>query len=189
MQGKLVIVTAPSGAGKTTIVKHLLANEQDLSFSVSATTRPIRANEIDGRDYYFLSEEQFREKIDSNEFIEWEEVYPGKLYGTLKSEIDRIWNNNKHIIFDVDVKGALSLKNKYPERTISIFIEPPSLEILIDRLTKRNTETPQTLKTRIERVKYELTFADHFNHKIINDKLEVAQAKALELVHNFLAGQ
>ena len=181
MQGKLVIVTAPSGAGKTTIVKHLLAQENRLSFSVSATTRPIRANEIDGRDYYFLTEAAFRQKI------EWEEVYPGKLYGTLKSEVERIWNGGKHIIFDVDVKGALSLKNKYPEHTISIFIEPPSLPILIDRLTKRNTETPATLATRIERVKYELTFAGSFDHVIINDNLELAQTQAFDLVHNFLA--
>ena len=187
MQGKLVIVTAPSGAGKTTIVKHLLAQENRLSFSVSATTRPIRANEIDGRDYYFLTEAAFRQKIEENAFLEWEEVYPGKLYGTLKSEVERIWNSGKHIIFDVDVKGALSLKNKYPEHTISIFIEPPSLPILIDRLTKRNTETPATLATRIERVKYELTFAGSFDHIIINDNLELAQSQAFDLVHNFLA--
>ena len=165
----------------------MLAQENSLSFSVSATTRPIRANEIDGRDYYFLTEAAFRQKIEEDAFLEWEEVYPGKLYGTLKSEVERIWNGGKHIIFDVDVKGALSLKNKYPEHTISIFIELPSLPILIDRLTKRNTETPATLATRIERVKYELTFAGSFDHIIINDNLELAQSQAFDLVHNFLA--
>ncbi|MBK7442101.1 MAG: guanylate kinase [Bacteroidetes bacterium] len=187
MQGKIVIVTAPSGAGKTTIVKHLLASEPKLAFSVSATTRTIRNMETDGKDYYFLSVEQFKEKINQDAFVEWEEVYPGKLYGTLKSEVERIWNANQHIIFDVDVKGALSLKNKYPEQTISLFIQPPSLEVLIDRLTKRNTETPETLKTRIERVKYELTFSGQFDHVIVNDELERAQAEALSLVHNFLS--
>ena len=134
-----------------------------------------------------MTEAAFRQKIEEDAFLEWEEVYPGKLYGTLKSEVERIWNGGKHIIFDVDVKGALSLKNKYPEHTISIFIEPPSLPILIDRLTKRNTETPATLATRIERVKYELTFAGSFDHVIINDNLELAQTQAFDLVHNFLA--
>jgi guanylate kinase len=188
MQGKLVIVTAPSGAGKTTIVKHLLSVEANLVFSVSATTRPIRASEEDGKDYYFLSIDNFKQKVKENAFVEWEEVYPGKCYGTLKSEVERIWNNKKHIIFDVDVKGALSLKNKFPDNTISIFIQPPSLEILIDRLQKRNTETPETLATRIERVKYELTFAPQFDHVIVNDNLDKAKQEAQLLVHNFIAG-
>ena len=189
MQGKLVIVTAPSGAGKTTIVKHLLAQEPSLAFSVSATTRTKRETEIHGKDYYFFSEAIFREKIQADEFIEYEEVYPGKLYGTLKSEVDRIWSNNQHIIFDVDVKGALALKKKFPDRTLSIFIEPPSLEILIERLTNRNTETPQTLATRIERVRYEMTFSGQFDHIVVNDILADAQSKALGLVHNFLAAE
>jgi len=186
MQGKLVIVTAPSGAGKTTIVKHLLATEPNLVFSVSATTRPIRSIEIDGKDYYFLTTDTFQQKVNEDAFVEWEEVYPGKCYGTLKSEVERIWDAGKHVIFDVDVKGALSLKNKYPEHTISIFIKPPSLEILIERLKNRNTETAEALASRIERMKYELTCAKHFDHVIINDNLDTAKQHAQGLVHNFL---
>ena len=136
MSGKLIIVTAPSGAGKTTVVKHLLNTIPSLAFSVSATTRNKRENEVDGKDYYFLSNDAFKSKIASNEFVEWEEVYPGKFYGTLEGELSRLWKDGKNIIFDVDVKGALSLKNKYPEKTLSIFIQPPSLEILIERLKK-----------------------------------------------------
>ncbi len=186
MQGKLVIVTAPSGAGKTTIVKHLLAAEPNLVFSVSATTRPIRNMEVDGKDYYFLTMETFQQKVEADAFVEWEEVYPGKCYGTLKSEVERIWNSGKHVIFDVDVKGALALKNKYPEHTISIFIKPPSLEILVERLKNRNTETPETLAIRTERMKYELTFARYFDHVIVNDNLDTAKREAQTLVHNFL---
>lgn len=186
MPGKLIIVTAPSGAGKTTVVKHLLNTIPSLAFSVSATTRNKRENEVDGKDYYFLSNEEFKIKIAANEFVEWEEVYPGKFYGTLESELKRLWKDGKHIIFDVDVKGALSLKNKFPEKTLSIFIQPPSLEILIERLKNRATETPETLKTRIERVTLELSFHDRFDFAIINDKLDITLQKAEELVNNFL---
>lgn len=186
MQGKLVIVTAPSGAGKTTIVKHLLASLPNLVFSISATTRTQRQTEIAGKDYYFFSETEFKQKVAENAFVEWEEVYPGKFYGTLQNEVERIWNQGKHIIFDVDVKGAMSLKNKYPDQTLSIFIEPPSVEILIERLKNRNTETPETLNTRIERVRYELTYSQQFDCVIINDNLEVAKRQALDMVHKFL---
>jgi guanylate kinase len=187
MLGKLVIVTAPSGAGKTTIVRHLLATEPALAFSVSATTRAKRDYETDGVDYYFLTTAQFQEQIAADAFVEWEEVYPGKYYGTLKSEVERLWDAGKHIIFDVDVQGAIALKSKYPERTLSVFIQPPSLEILAKRLLDRGTETPDTLQTRLERVRYELGFSDRFDAVIVNDVLETAVAEASALVHNFLA--
>ncbi len=186
MSGKLIIVTAPSGAGKTTVVKHLLNKIPSLAFSVSATTRNKRENEVDGKDYYFLSADTFKSKIAAYEFVEWEEVYPGKFYGTLESELNRLWKDGKNIIFDVDVKGALSLKNKFPEKTLSIFIQPPSLEILIERLTKRATETPETLKIRIERATLELSFHHRFDFAIINDKLDNTLQKAEELVNNFM---
>ena len=186
MSGKLIIVTAPSGAGKTTIVRHLLAIEPLLAFSVSATTRPKRDYEVDGVDYHFLSVEKFQQYIQENAFVEWEEVYPGKYYGTLRSEVERLWAAGKHIIFDVDVKGALNLKSQYPDRTISLFIAPPSVEILAQRLIDRGTETPETLHTRLERVRYELTFSPKFDHVIVNDVLEVAKTEATALVHNFL---
>lgn len=186
MAGKLVIVTAPSGAGKTTIVRHLLATESDLSFSVSATTRQRRDYEVDGKDYYFLSLEVFKQKVTENAFVEWEEVYPGKCYGTLRSEVERMWAEGKDVVFDVDVKGALNLKSQYPDRTLSVFIRPPSVEILAERLLKRGTETPETLATRLERVRYELSFADKFDAIIVNDRLETAVAEASALVHNFL---
>lgn len=186
MAGKLVIVTAPSGAGKTTIVRHLLATESDLSFSVSATTRQRRDYEVDGKDYYFLSLEVFKQKVAENAFVEWEEVYPGKCYGTLRSEVERMWAEGKDVVFDVDVKGALNLKSQYPDRTLSVFIRPPSVEILAERLLKRGTETPETLATRLERVRYELSFAEQFDAIIVNDRLETAVAEASALVHNFL---
>ncbi len=186
MPGKLIIVTAPSGAGKTTIVRHLLDQITDLAFSVSATTRPRRTHEVDGRDYYFITLDAFSQKVEAGEFVEWEEVYPGKCYGTLKSEVERMWANGQDVIFDVDVKGALSLKNKYPDRTLSIFVKPPSVEALADRLLKRGTETPETLATRLERVRYELTFAEKFDRIIVNDNLETALAEAYSLVYNFL---
>lgn len=187
MSGKLIIVTAPSGAGKTTVVKHLLKTIPSLAFSVSATTRTKRENETDGIDYYFLSPEEFKSKIAANEFVEWEEVYPGKFYGTLHTELARLWNEGKNIIFDVDVKGALNLKNKFPEKTFSLFIQPPSLEILVERLKKRETETPETLQTRIARVTLELSFHDRFDKSIVNDILDNTLHTAEELVNNFLS--
>lgn len=184
--GKLIIITAPSGAGKTTIVKYLLQQIPTLAFSVSATTRSIRPNEKDGIDYYFLTVDVFKNKIENNEFVEWEEVYPGRFYGTLKSEVENLLKKGKQIIFDVDVMGAMNLQYHFPERTLSIFIKPPSTEVLIERLEKRKTETPQTLETRIERFKLELAFENKFDKVIINDVLAIAEREAYEAVIDFL---
>jgi guanylate kinase len=185
-EGKLIIITAPSGAGKTTITHYLLNNMPSLAFSVSATTREIRKNEINGVDYYFMSTQDFKEKIQAGELLEWQEVYAGKFYGTLKSEVSRLWAAGKHVVFDVDVKGASNLKNMYGNHALSIFIKPPSLEILINRLTGRNTETANTLATRIERVRLEMTYEDAFDKVIINDDLTKACFEAQNMVSAFL---
>jgi guanylate kinase len=187
-QGKLVIVCAPSGSGKTTIVKAVLNQLKELAFSVSATSRTPREGEIDGKDYYFLSESEFRSKIENGEFLEWEEVYKGSLYGTLKSEVTRIWEQGSHVIFDVDVIGGLSIKKQYPENSLALFIQPPSVEELKNRLIGRGTETPETLEKRIEKAEYEIGFADQFDLKIINDDLQTAIQNTLEQIHKFLNG-
>src|ERR1700744_3541373 len=157
--GKLIIVAGPSGTGKTTIVRHLLGVFPRLAFSISACSRPMRPNERDGEDYYFLTQEQFKEKISKGDFIEWEEVYPGSFYGTLRSEVERLWKAGRHVIFDIDVKGALNLKKHFPEQSITIFIQPPSVETLIQRLKDRNTESPGILEQRIGKANLELSFA------------------------------
>ncbi|MFN0275309.1 MAG: guanylate kinase, partial [Chitinophagales bacterium] len=169
-----------------TIVKYLLHEFSNLRFSVSATTREKRKNETEGKDYYFISESDFQKKISAGELVEWQEVYPGKFYGTLYSELDRIWKAGDHVIFDVDVKGAENLQRIYPENSISIFIKPPSPEVLIERLKNRKTETPETLAVRLERAKMELSRGHVFTHQILNDDLSSAQQKAKELVANFL---
>lgn len=186
MEGKLIIFSAPSGAGKTTIVQYLLSIFPEISFSISCTTRPKRENEVDGKDYYFLTEEQFQEKIKNNEFIEYEEVYKGRYYGTLHSEIERLWNQGKHVIFDIDVRGGLNLKKQFKDRALAIFIAPPSLKDLEERLKNRNTENLKSLLTRIQKADEELSFAKDFDAVIINDNLEKAQNKAKTLVKNFL---
>lgn len=186
MEGKLIIFSAPSGAGKTTIVQYLLSIFPEISFSISCTTRPKRENEVDGKDYYFLTEEQFQEKIKNNEFIEYEEVYKGRYYGTLHSEIERLWNQGKHVIFDIDVRGGLNLKKQFKDRALAIFIAPPSLKDLEERLKNRNTENLESLLTRIQKADEELSFAKDFDTVIINDNLEKAQNKAKTLVKNFL---
>lgn len=186
MEGKLIIFSAPSGAGKTTIVQYLLSIFPEISFSISCTTRPKRENEVDGKDYYFLTEEQFQEKIKNNEFIEYEEVYKGRYYGTLNSEIERLWNQGKHVIFDIDVRGGLNLKKQFKDRALAIFIAPPSLKDLEERLKNRNTENLESLLTRIQKADEELSFAKDFDAVIINDNLEKAQNKAKTLVKNFL---
>lgn len=186
MKGKLIIFSAPSGSGKTTIVKHLLQQNFDLEFSISATSRPLRGTEIHGRDYYFLSAEEFRTKIDNNEFLEWEEVYTDKYYGTLKAEVERIRNNGKNVIFDVDVVGGCNIKDFYGDEALSIFVQPPSIEVLEQRLKDRSTDTPEVIATRVEKAAYELTFAPRFDVIIVNDKLEDALKQAEETLRTFL---
>ncbi len=186
MEGKLIIFSAPSGSGKTTIVKELLAQNPNLGFSISACTRDKRGrSEQNGQDYYFMTPEEFRQKIDEDAFVEWEEVYPGAYYGTLKSEIDRIWASGKHVIFDVDVKGGLALKNYYKDRALAIFVKVPSLEILEERLRARGTETEESLSKRIFKMKFEWAFQDKFDVVLVNDELERAVAEAQQLFTDF----
>ncbi len=183
---KMFIITAPSGAGKTTIVRHLLKTFDNLSFSVSATTRKPRKGEIDGKDYYFLTLKNFKNRVKSGAFAEWEEVYPNKFYGTLKSEIERVWKAEKHIIFDIEVNGATNLKKLYGDQALAVFIKPPSLEELLNRLEKRDTENIKSLEQRIVRAQKELTYENKFDMVLINDKLEVALADAEKIVIDFI---
>ena len=185
--GKLIIVSAPSGAGKTTIVKHLLSLPLDLGFSVSATSRIPRTGETNGKDYFFISTEEFKELIDKKAFVEWEEVYPGIYYGTLKSEIDRIFANGKNVIFDVEVIGGLNLRKIFGKKALSLFVMPPSLQILEQRLRSRSTETDEKIATRLKKAAYEITFASRFDRIIVNDKLEAALNEAGTTVHDFLS--
>jgi guanylate kinase len=182
----LVVVAAPSGAGKTTIVRHLLKTFPTLDFSISAATRPRREHEIEGRDYYFISIENFKKRVAAGEFLEWEEVYSGSYYGTLKSEIRRMKSLGKDIIFDVDVKGAINIKRNYPEGSLAIFVKPPSLEVLADRLRARGTETEETIAKRLEKADFELTFEKNFDYTIVNDNLEKTLYEAEKLVDEFL---
>ncbi len=183
---KMLIVTAPSGAGKTTIVRHLLKTFENLSFSVSATTRPPREGEVDGKDYYFLTLRKFNNRIKKEAFAEWEEVYPGKFYGTLKSEIEKKWRKKKNVVFDIEVIGATNLKKLYGDRALAIFIKPPSLEELIRRLENRDTENKKTLAERIARAKEELTYENNFDKVLINDQLSVALKEAEQMVIDFM---
>jgi guanylate kinase len=185
-EGRLVIFSAPSGAGKTTIVKVLLQSNLNLEFSISAASRTKRPNEVDGKDYYFMSADEFRERIANNEFLEWEEVYTDHFYGTLKSEVDRIWSKGRHVIFDVDVKGGLNIKRIYTEKALAVFVMPPSIEELESRLNKRSTETEENLRKRIEKARHELTYAPEFDKIILNENLEKAIMEAKDLVKNFL---
>ena len=182
---KMLIVTAPSGAGKTTIVRHLLKTFDNLSFSVSATTRPPREGEVDGKDYYFLTLRKFNNRIKKDAFAEWEEVYPGKFYGTLKKEIAKKWRKKKDLVFDIEVKGATNLKKLYGDRALAVFIKPPSLAELISRLENRDTENKKTLAERIARAKEELTYENNFDKVLINDDLAVALKKAEAIVRDF----
>ena len=184
--GKAIIFSAPSGAGKTTIVKSLLANKLPLSFSISACSRQKRENEINGKDYHFLSLKDFKQKINEQAFIEWEEVYENNYYGTLKSEIERIWNDKKHVVFDVDVVGGLNLKKHFGNNALAIFIQPPSMDVLFKRLRNRATESEASLKKRIDKAKHEMTYSSSFDSIIINDQLKETIEVAEKKVKDFL---
>ncbi len=186
MNGKLIIFSAPSGTGKTTIVKQLLQIGLPISFSISATSRAMRQGEIDGVDYYFFSPQDFKQKIDQQEFLEWEEVYKNQYYGTLKSELYRIWSKNMHVIFDVDVVGGLNIKKQFQDKALSVFIMPPSLEELKNRLQSRGTETEESLQKRLQKAEQELSFAPKFDKVVLNDNLEQAVEQTYNLVKKFI---
>ena len=186
MNGKLIIFSAPSGSGKTTIVKHLLSTKLPLGFSISACNREKRKGEKDGKDYYFLSDEEFRQKISQNEFIEWEEVYPGRLYGTLKSEVERIWKNGKHVLFDLDVLGGLNLKRKFGDNALSVFVQAPSRNEIERRLRARSTDDEFSITRRLNKLETELKFAPSFDSILVNDKLEQTLEEAEKMVSAFI---
>lgn len=183
---KLLIFSAPSGSGKTTIVNHLLDTFDNLSFSISATSREQRQGEVNGVNYYFLTPDEFRKKIEEHAFIEWEEVYPNQYYGTLKSELQRLWAQNKHVIFDVDVVGGINIKKMYPDRSLAVFVKPPSVEKLEERLINRHTEDKENLRKRIAKAEHELKYQDQYDMILINDDLEQAKKEAVEIVEKFL---
>lgn len=187
MEGKLFIFSAPSGSGKTTIVRSLLEKNLNLEFSISATSRPKRNNETHEKDYYFLTADDFKSRINSNDFLEWEEVYENRFYGTLKSEVQRIWDKGNHVIFDVDVVGGLNIKKNYPEKALSIFVMPPSVEEIEKRLRNRSTDSDEDIKTRIDKANEELSYANEFDLIIINDNLDKAIEEAENAVRNFIA--
>lgn len=184
--GKLIIFSAPSGAGKSTIVNYLLSQNLNLRFSISATSRLPRGEEKHGVEYYFHTPEEFRQKIENNEFLEYEEVYKDKFYGTLKAEVQRIFDNGGNVIFDVDVVGGCNIKKYYGEKALSIFVEPPSISELRNRLISRGTDSPEIIEARVAKAEYEMTFASEFDVIIKNDNLEEAKAKALQVVKEFL---
>ena len=183
---KIILITAPSGSGKTSIVNHLMKRFPRLEFSVSATTRKPRKNEKEGKDYYFIAEDNFKEKIHNKEFLEWEMVYEGKYYGTLKSDISRIWSEKKVPVLDIDVQGAIHVQQQYPVNTIAIFIQAPSVEELKRRLQKRGSETEESLQARLNKSTYEMTFKNHFENIIINENFETACKEVEKIIGNFL---
>jgi guanylate kinase len=186
MKEKLVIISAPSGAGKTTIVRQMLESGLNLGFSISATTRPPRGDEKDGIDYFFISAAEFRKRIDNNEFVEWEEVYEDLFYGTLKSELERIWSNGNHVIFDVDAKGGIKLKKIFGTKSIAIFIMPPSVDELENRLIKRATDNEEKIRMRVDKSKEEMELANQFDNVIINHHLDKAKEEVLNIITSFL---
>ncbi len=185
-QNKIIIITAPSGAGKTSITKHLMQHFPQLAFSVSAATRQARGIEKDGVDYHFISTDDFKQKIQHNEFIEWEMVYEGKYYGTLKSELEKIWQQNKIPVLDIDVKGAIHVQQQFPQTSLSLFIDPPSVSELKKRLQSRGTETAESIAARVNKASYELSFKDHFNKLVVNDNLQKACIEAEMIVFGFI---
>ena len=185
-QNKIIIITAPSGAGKTSITKHLMQHFPQLAFSVSAATRQARGTEKDGVDYHFISMDDFKQKIQHNEFVEWEMVYEGKYYGTLKSELEKIWQQNKIPVLDIDVKGAIHVQQQFPQTSLSLFIEPPSVSELKKRLQSRGTETAESIAARVNKAAYELSFKDHFNKVVVNDDLQKACIEAEMIVFGFI---
>lgn len=188
--GKLIVFSAPSGSGKTTIVKHLLGIEElNLEFSVSATSREPRGEEVDGKDYYFISLDEFKQHIKNHDFLEWEEVYRDNFYGTLKSEIERIWAKGKNVIFDIDVAGGLRIKRRFPKETLAVFVKPPSVDELKIRLKKRSTESDEKINMRIAKASVELATAPQFDKIIKNYDLDIAKQEAYELVRDFIANQ
>ena len=187
MNGKLIIFSAPSGSGKTTIVRHLLQTNANLGFSISACTRDRRGRaEQNGQDYYFLTPDEFKHKIDADEFVEWEEVYVGAFYGTLKSEIQRLWDSGKHVLFDVDVQGGLKLKQYYGDRALAVFVKVPDEQTLRQRLIGRATETEDSLSKRLFKVHFEMSFQDQFDVVLVNDDLHESYAKAQKLINDFI---
>jgi guanylate kinase len=184
-KGRLIIFSAPSGSGKTTIVKHLLTQGLNLAFSISATSRKPRINEKDGVDYYFLDHDTFMKKVDAGEFLEWEEVYAGTCYGTLKSEVKRLQDQGKHVLFDVDVVGGVNIKKQYGNEALSVFVKPPSVEELKRRLIIRDTDAPEVIEKRVAKAEYELTFENQFDHVVINNVLEKACTETESLIRKF----
>ena len=185
--GKLIVFSAPSGSGKTTLVRHLLAQDLPLGFSISATSRAPRGQEQDGQDYYFLSAEDFRSQIAADAFLEYEEVYAGTYYGTLQSEVERLWAAGKHVLFDIDVVGGLRIKEKFPEQTLAVFVQPPSVEVLEQRLRARGTESEEKIQQRLAKSTQELSYAPQFDRVIINDDLAQAQKEVVDLIAAFIA--
>lgn len=184
---KVIIFSAPSGAGKSTIVNHLLGRNLGLEFSISATSRAPRGSEVNGKEYYFFTPEQFQEKIQAGDFLEYEEVYPGCYYGTLNSELERIWAKGHTVLFDVDVVGGVNIKKKFGSRALSVFVQPPSIETLRERLIGRGTDSQDKIEQRVAKAEYEMTFANRFDTIVINDKLEEALADAENKVRDFLS--
>lgn len=185
-KGKLIVVSAPSGAGKTTLIRSLMKRIPELEFSVSACSRKPRGAEQDGKDYYFLNREDFEKKIQSGAFLEWEEVYPGQYYGTLKTEVERIWEKGHPVIFDVDVKGGLNIKKQFPAQTLAVFIRPPSIQTLAKRLKKRSTDSPGNIQKRIGKAREEMKYAGRFDREVVNDSLKTAKDVLYQIVNDFL---